>query len=158
VASAAALGLGALQGLLVLGRQEKSDIGTLLSALTAAAAGVPVALANAWDLSTALLTNAVFAVMGGVAMLTVRELIPKRKREAGLAAYVGWLVAVVAVLALATRALSGEVPAYLAWALAPTLSASVALLLTRPAAKHLRAVGWTLAAANVATFLVLAFA
>lgn len=158
VSVAALAGLVALVGLFALRRHEKSDLGTLLLAVTAAAAGVPVALGNGWDVETALLTNAVFGVTGGVAMLTVRELIPKRRREAGLAAYLGFLVALVVGVVFVTQALDGAIAPYFAWALTPIALAACGLLVARPAPTHLRAVGWSLAAAQVATFLVLAFA
>ena len=152
----AVLGLG-LVALSVRGL-EKSGVGTLLLALSAAAGGVPVMLANGWVVRDAVLTAGVFAAVGTASMLTVRELIPKRQREAGLAVYVGWLTVIVALVLVGAAALRGDVPAYFAWAFAPTLGVAAVLLRVRPHPRHLRVVGWSLAAAKVATFAVLAFA
>lgn len=137
---------------------EKSGVGTLLLALSAAAGGVPVMLANGWVARDAGLTACVFAAVGTASMLTVRELIPKRQREAGLAVYVGWMMVLVALVVVGASALREEIPAYFAWAFAPTLTVAVVLLRARPHPRHLRVVGWSLAAAKVATFGVLAFA
>lgn len=156
-AAAAGVALCVLVAAFVLRGREKSDAGTLLLALAGAAGGVPVALANGWGLEGALLTAQVFAVIGAVSMLTVRELIPKRKRAAGLVSYVGWLAASVAALGIITGALNAHVEAHLAWALVPTLAVTVLLLLLRPPARHLRAVGWSLAAATLAACGLLAF-
>ncbi|MEZ4330025.1 MAG: YwiC-like family protein [Polyangiales bacterium] len=147
--------LGALQAFVALRRAEKSDVGTLLLALSASLSGVPVALSNGWAPEHAWLTAGVFAVTGALAMLTVRELIPKRRRAAGVLAYVGFLSVAVAVIALVTRVLRGEVDPAFAWALVPTLSVAVGLLLVRPSPRRLRVVGWSLAAAKVATVVVL---
>lgn len=152
----AALGLGLV--VLSVRGLEKSGVGTLLLALSAAAGGVPVMLANGWVARDALLTAGVFAAVGTASMLTVRELIPKRQREAGLAVYLGWLGVLVALVVVGAAALRGDVPAYYAWAFAPTLGAAAVLLRVRPHPRHLRVVGWSLAAAKVATFGVLAFA
>jgi hypothetical protein len=152
----AVLGLGLVA--LSVREEEKSGAGTLLLALSSAAAGVPVMLANGWTPLDAILTTVVFAAVGTASLLTVRELIPKRQREAGLAAYVGWVGVLVALVLVGAAALRGDVQAYFAWAFAPTLAVAAVLLRIRPHPRHLKVVGWSLAAAKVATFAVLAFA
>lgn len=149
--------LAAMVAVLALRALEKSGLGTVLLAVTSSAAGLPVALANGWPRGDALLTALVFAAAGTVAMLTVRELIPKRQRERGLATRLGWLAAVAVTVLLVVGALRGGVPARFAWGLAPASLAALGLLLVHPHPRHLRRVGWTLAAAKVATFGVLAF-
>ena len=70
----------------------------------------------------------------------------------------GWLTVLVALVLVGAAALRGDVPAYYAWAFVPTLGVAAVLLRVRPHPRHLRVVGWSLAAAKVATFAVLAFA
>ncbi len=152
----------ALLGLLVLAlaikAREKSGLGTLILAWSSALAAVPVALANGWSPADALLTAVVFAVTGAASMFTVRELIPKRRREDSLAAYVGGMSAVVALVAMLAGALRNELPVYFTWALVPTLVVAAVVLRLHPHPRHLKTVGWSLIAAKVCTFAVLAFA
>lgn len=148
--------LGVVVGFLAVKALEKSGAGTILLAVTSSVAGLPVALANGWSSRDASLTALVFAFAGTVAMLTVRELIPNRRRERELATRLGWLGAALVAVTLVAATLRAEVPGRFAWGLLPASLVVLVLLLVRPHPRHLRRVGWTLAAAKVATFLLMA--
>lgn len=156
LAIVAPLGLGAALAWLIARREERSAVGEVLAAAALSGAAFPVAIASGVSLATALVAWGVWIVGFGAATLSVRALIAAHKQGADRSLLCAAPIATAAAIAsLAWLAVRGALPAAAPLGLVPLAALVVALGARPPHPRHLRAVGWTYAAASAATMLVL---
>lgn len=156
-AAAAVLPLLAASAILVLLEREKTAIGEVLVAATLAAAAVPVALAGGVSPAVALACFAVFTLAFASATVAVHVLL-WRAHHPEAADPGPWAVLLIAAfggLAVGLAAL-GSLPWAAPLALLPMAVPSLFLAAIRVSPRRLRQVGWTIAAASLATVVALA--
>ncbi len=151
------ISLAALWIPLILRRQEKTLSGELLVAVTLAATMLPVAAAGGVAPKAALAAALGWAAVFIIGTLTVHAVITTAKKQADsrtvvMAAPIISSAIIVAGLFIAS---SGKLPALAALAAVPTASIGLLFSLLEVHPKHLRRLGWSLVAGNVAAFLAL---
>jgi hypothetical protein len=151
-----AVALSALAVALAWAGRERSAIGEVLAGIALPSWGVPVALAVGAGWPAALACWGVWVVTFSASTLAVRVVIARAKRKDRRPALLG--VALMPGLALALLwplVALDNVPGTIAWALLPTGIVVLALAVMTLPAQRLKAIGWTLMAASLATVAVL---
>ncbi len=149
-------GVGALLvGALLALDQEKTLFGEMLVGPTLAACAVPVAVAGGFGLGPALSVWGVWARGNSAATWAVHATIRRRKGNLGV------LGRLLPLGVMAAFAMVARLESWVGWrelvAVAPLLGSSVLLAGWAPHPRHLRRVGWLLAASGLATALLLGF-
>jgi hypothetical protein len=139
-----------LVALIAIGR-EKTTLGELVAASTAAAAAVPVAVASGVPVPGAAIAWLVWTLAFGAATGGVRWLLSRHKGKPDRAA-----PALLVVTTVVTLAGAGRLTILLA--AVPQLLVAWGLVLARPHARHLKRVGWTLMVASLVTAVALVVA
>ncbi len=155
VAVAVPLVLALLLGALMARRLERTLGGELLAATTLPAVALPVALSSGVATRAAIVATCVWASVFCMATVFARALVRKSEsRPRWVLASVGAAPISAAALLVATRV----IPIGTLWALAPTSFLCLALTISPPPAKRIRAVGWGLAASSLLTCAALVLA
>jgi len=141
---------------IVLRQQQKSLAGELLAMATLAAASMPLAVAGAVELGSAILLAVVWWLTFATGALAVRGV--TRRKEPGQERLM-WRLAlgagVLAPLLAAAAAASGSLPWWPCWGLLPTTTLVLAAALVGVAPSQLRLMGWVLAGSSLVTLVLL---
>ena len=148
-AALAAAALAAIPACVLVGfawrRKERTLAGELVAAISLTGAAAPVAVAGGASLAAAGWMWISWALGYALTVIAVHRVIARHKRPASLADVIAFVVTLVAVCGLAYRGLAIGLP---------LAAVSLALLIVVPSAKHLRAIGFVLVGASVASLVL----
>jgi len=137
---------------LVLGRLEKTVEGELLVSAALALAAFPVAWAGGASLAVAATVSGVYLLALTDATLAVRRVTARALRATTRQRLLAPIaLAGAGLLLLSLLAGSGRLPPVAAWAPLPVLLFNLFLTIRPPHLRHIRKVGWTLAACTLGT-------
>jgi len=148
-----ALVVGVLVGLV----KEKTLFGEVIVGAALATALLPVAVASGIALETAVLSAGIWALGFATVTFAVHGVVGTVKADRPLARPLALLSSIVCIALAAAPLASSAAPWPLA-ALAPSGIVGLAIALLRVHPRHLRRVGWTLAATHTLTLVVLVVA
>lgn len=137
-------------------RRERSAAGEVLAALALSSTALPVGLAAGASLVAALTAASVWAVGFAVVTVVIRGVLAFSRREPDARLAARSIPAGVALAGAVALVVSGHGPVALAAGLAPLCALALALAAAPPPARRIKAVGWGVVAAGVATLVVLA--
>lgn len=145
---------------LIVARREKTALGELLVALTFASALVPLALAGDSNPRAAWIAGSVWAVIFSLETFTVRSVKAnaREKFDPRRPFAVMVMLSFAAVLVACVLAAAGILPPLAAAAIVPSAVITLTCGLLRAHPRHLRTVGWSFAASNVAAWAALLLA
>ncbi len=149
--------LAAALCVLIVNHRERTVAGELLASLTLSSVIVPVALAGGAGLRSAITAGAVWCIVSVLATLTVRATIARAK-QAGNHRPLVWaavLCSASALLAAYFLVLTNVVTMLVALAVLPTMLLAAVFLTMHVHPRHLRAMGWSLVATYVITWIAL---
>lgn len=149
--------LAACVAVVVFLHVERTTAGELLVAVALSSMSVPVALAGNAGLLPALTVFAVFAATFIVATLSVRALIGRVHKAGGPPPLAAGLLTLTAVALLAWLSLAGRLAPVAPYAALPPSAVALGLVVSPPAPKYLREIGWTLVGATLLTAVALVF-
>lgn len=135
-------------------KEEKTAVGEIVAATALSGVGFPIALAEGVDIFRAGLVWFVWVIAFALATFSVRAVIARAKHEGPgsiVTAYVALIGSIVTSVGLA---LADSLPLSVPIALAPFEVLGLGVLIAPVHTKHLRRVGWGLAAASVTTCVV----
>jgi uncharacterized membrane protein YoaK (UPF0700 family) len=144
------LGMAAVVGGLIARRIERTTIGEILVGAALSSASVPVAWATGVDplhVFTAWLT---WIIVAGAQTSAVRSIIQSKKRQIFAKAR----VAPIAMMLTAAVAMASQW-SWAALATGPSVVLAIAWIAVPPDPRHLRRIGWALAAATLAASAIL---
>jgi hypothetical protein len=144
------LGMAMAVGVLIVLRAERSTLGEILIGAALASAALPVASAAGVPPTGAWTAWVGWMIVGGGGTVAVRSIIQSNKKPIFRVAR----LIRVATLTIATIAIATQWP-WAALAAAPTLALAIGWSAMPPHPRHLRRVGWTLAAATLAASAIL---
>ena len=148
--------LGAMEGLLVAARLERTVPGEMAAAVALTSCAFPVALAGGSPPAAALTCWAAFAASQALATLAVRSVIARvrgtTERHLPPLAATSAIAVLVGAVALLTL---GRVPWAGPVAVLPVATIALALAVRPPHPRHLRRVGWSILATSLLGALVL---
>jgi hypothetical protein len=147
--------LGALVGLLVWRRLEKTTPGEILVASALASAGFAVARAGGATLEAAAAALAAWVLSFAAATLAVQVILVRSRSRGGRDP--GHLHAALSALLglLAFALVAAGLPAVVGWATVPTVLLSIAVCLGRFSPRRLRQLGWGIVASSAVTLALL---
>lgn len=152
LAVAAPVLLGALLGLFIAKKQERTNAGEVVAGVALSSVGLPVALAGGQPLVDALVVWLLWSASFATATLAVRALIHSaRSGRFPLGALLGCLLITSGAVAAAALYSAPLAP----WAMLPGAIAALALLLVRIPPRNLRKVGWALVGVSLSTMVVI---
>lgn len=137
-------------------RREKTLPGELLAAAALVTACVPVALAASLPMATTVAVSVVWAVTFALGTLAVRATVTGAKGGAEPLRAVTSLLALAAIPTAVWIANTPVLPdSRAALAVLPGLVATISLMVLRIPPRRIRAIGWTIAASNLFTLILL---
>ncbi len=152
-------GLAVLMSVFCLTRTEHSGPGEMVAAVALASACLPVTLAAGLTLVAGLTMWAVFAAGFLIFTMTVRAVTARIRRPGDWwAGYRAAALAVVVLAAAGALASSGRLNAYALAAASLFGVLAIPLAIVRPGPRHLRLIGWVLAAVSACATILLALA
>jgi hypothetical protein len=142
--------------LMIVGGQERTTAGELLSALTLSSVSLPIAAASGAPRLVALTVGSVFASASAAATVCVRAVIVYGRRPPAVAwRNAGAAVSIAAVVLLSGLAAQSVINPIAPWAALPVCAGGCVLVSVPPSPARLRMVGWTLVGTMLTSAVVL---
>lgn len=145
----AALGLALAP--LIARRRERSAPGEVLAAVALSSTALPVGLASGASRVSSVTAAAAWALGFAVVTVVIRGVLAFSRGQPGARLGARALPAALVLVGAVAAAASGRAPAGLAVGVAPLCALAIALAAAPPPARRIKAVGWGVVAAGVAT-------
>lgn len=135
----------------IAARRERSAVGEVLAAVALSSTALPVGLASGASLLAALTAAAVWSLGFAVVTVVIRGVLAFSRGRADARLGARAIPAAALLAGSVALAAAGSVAAGLAAGVAPLCVLAMVLAAAPPPARHIKAVGWGVVAAGVAT-------